>query len=109
MASLMTFSALNWSLGFRLTNPPPHLTPELPPQPRTSAMRIHIGLYCLASRWCPHSTEHVRLQDVANRAVTLIGGVCVPVIPRVTRDAALSATSHVVLVFTVFGLLLLHV
>jgi cytochrome b561 len=99
-------------LAWRFINPPPSLPLALPRWERTLAKTSHILFYVLLialplTGWIYVSSG----STAANTGITtLVGGTPWPIIPGLPRELhGLSVKVHVVLVYTTFALILLHI
>ena len=96
-------------LAYRMKNPPPPFPPELPAWERILAVWNHRLFYLLLIAM--PIVGFVAVSGYANGPTTpLLGGIEVPVIPGVTREAGdLAGEAHEIAAFLLVALILLHV
>lgn len=95
-------------LAYRLTNPPPPYPREMPQWRRTAAVWSHRLLYFLLIAL--PLTGLVAVSGSERATTALAGGIPLPTVPGITNEAGeVSGDVHVVLVWTIIALLVLHV
>jgi cytochrome b561 len=99
-------------LGWRIAHPPPPYPPELPRWERVAGTWTHRLFYFLLITLPLTGLAAVSADALAKGEATtpLLGGIPLPLIPGMTRDAShLAGTTHVILVLVTLALVVLHV